>query len=186
MHPTLFYLPGVRLSQPELSSARLDGLLVEVGEGYMPADTPEGASARAAAIAPLLRTGLAASGPSAAWIHGAGDAAPARHHAHRASARRVRAPSGSRVVFHDGAVPEDDLMHIAGVAVTTPLRTMLDLVLGCTRHPEHEGWARALAEVWPPLVGEAVENLQSRRRVPGRRGAILLLDSLSRAESRTT
>ncbi|KDA05876.1 hypothetical protein DC31_14450 [Microbacterium sp. CH12i] len=54
MHKSLFYLPGGLLSQPELNSARLDGLLFELGAGYMPADIPEGVDARAAALIPIV------------------------------------------------------------------------------------------------------------------------------------
>lgn len=178
MHPRLFYLPGERLSQPELSAARLDGLLMEVGEGYMPADMPEGPAARATAISGFVTAGLAASGPTAAWVHGAGDAAPVRHHLHRASVRRVRAPSGSRIVFHDRALPPEDVVLVAGVPVTTPLRTLLDLVLGTARHPAHAVWAEALAHVSPELVTSAAEVLRIRERTPGRRGALTLLESL--------
>ena len=54
MHPALFYLPGDRLMQPELSAARLDGHVVEMGEGYIPADVVEGPEARAAALRSLI------------------------------------------------------------------------------------------------------------------------------------
>ena len=80
MHPSLLYLPGAPLSLPELTAARIDGLLIEVGDGYMPPDIPEGPAARLASLAPILSPGYAASGPTAAWVHGVGDGPPRCHH----------------------------------------------------------------------------------------------------------
>lgn len=180
MHAALFYLPGDRLSQQELSAARLDGHLVEVGEGYMPADTVEDAGARATALTPLLCPGVAVSGPSAAWIHGAGDTPPMRHHVHRATSRRVRANGDRRLVLHDTTVPPEELTSIAGVPVTTARRTLLDLVLGIPRYPDHRLWALALADVAPSTVTEAHDALLLRTRVPGKRAALALLAELSR------
>ncbi|MGB3375372.1 MAG: hypothetical protein WBA87_09550, partial [Microbacterium sp.] len=65
MHPALFYRPGDRLSAVELSAARLDGHVIEIGEGYMPMDTVEGADARATSVADLIPVNTAACGPTA-------------------------------------------------------------------------------------------------------------------------
>lgn len=172
MHPALFYLPGRRLSHSELSAARLDGLVFEVGEGYMPADIVEGADARATAVASLFRRGLAASGPSAAWIHGAGDAPPARHHAHRSGPRRVRMPADSRLLLHDTPVPAAELTSIAGVAVTTPARTLADLAVAIARHPDLGRWATSLAAIAPGATAAAIALIENRARMPGRRSAL--------------
>ena len=182
MHPALFYTPGDRLSQPELSSARLDGHVVEIGDAYMPADTTETPEARAAGIRPLLFPGVAASGPTAAWIHGAGDGAPARHHVHRTSALRVRAPRNGRVVFHDTALGPTDVVLIGGVAVTSPVRTVVDLTLGVARHDGYAPWARALCRLLPDLGPQAAELLRHRKRIPGRRAALALLDELAQED----
>lgn len=72
MHPALLYLPGTRLSLPELTAARLDGHVVELGDAYVPADTVEGVDARAASVAAGIPDRMGACGPTAAWIHGAG------------------------------------------------------------------------------------------------------------------
>jgi len=184
MHPALFFLPGERLSQPELSAARLDGHVVEVGEGYIPADLVESPQARAAGLAPLMGPGLAASGPSAAWVHGAGDRPPLRHHAHRAVPRRVRAPQSARLAFHDTALADHEMLHIGGIAVSTPLRTMIDLVLAVHRDEALSVWAEALAEVAPGLLDEAAVALRSMHRVPGTRAALAEVDRLKEAMTR--
>ena len=41
MHPAFLYLPGARLELAELAAAALDGHLVAMGEGFIPADLVE-------------------------------------------------------------------------------------------------------------------------------------------------
>lgn len=181
MHPALFYLPGDRLMQPELSAARLDGHVVEIGEGYIPADVVEGPEARAAGLRSLIQPGMAASGPSAAWIHGAGDRPPSPHHARRAVDRRLRASVTARMVFHDSPLAPEDVVLIGGMAVSAPLRTMIDLALGMHRDPGFAVWATALADVSPGLVVAAAEELHALNRVPGTRTALTWLAQQERA-----
>jgi hypothetical protein len=176
--PSLFYRPGALLSQQELSAARLDGLLVEVGEGYMPADLPEDAGARAAALAPLISPGYAASGPTAAWVHGVGDAPPMRHHIQRAVDHRPRIQPRHNVVVHEGRVPSDDLMLIAQMPVTTPLRTLTDLVLTSGRYGECALWMRSMAAACPSLVPRVQALLAARSRMPGKRAALAIVAEL--------
>lgn len=169
MHPAFLYLPGDRLAVPELSAARLDGHLIELGEGYIPADLVEGPSMRAAAIAGLIPADTAASGPTAAWIHGAGDTSPAQHHVRRAVVRRIRPHLPARVILHDTALPESDLVWIGGIPVMTPVRTMVDLSLGLHRDPSLRRWMVLLAEVDAGLVAGAIGVLDDLTRVPGTR-----------------
>ena len=178
MHPAFLYLPGGRLAIPELSAARLDGHLIELGEGYIPADLVEGPSARAAAVASLIPTDTAASGPTAAWIHGAGDASPARHHVRRAVQRRIRPDLPPRVILHDTAVPVSELIWIGGVPVMTPLRTMVDLALGLHRDESLRRWMLLLAELDADLVPAAVAELSALIRVPGKRAGQGALERL--------
>lgn len=178
MHPSLFYRPGALLSQQELSAARLDGLLVEVGEGYMPADLPEDAGARASALAPILSPGYAASGPTAAWVHGIGDAPPQRHHLQRAVDRRPRVELRRNVVVHEGQVAPNDLLFVAAVPVTTPLRTLTDLVLTSSRYEECAVWMRRMAQACPSLVPQVQTLLAARSRMPGKRAALSAVSEL--------
>lgn len=178
MDPSLFYRPGALLSQQELSAARLDGLLVEVGEGYMPADMPEDAGARAAALAPILSPGYAASGPTAAWVHGIGDAPPLHHHIQRAVDRRPRVQPRQNVIVHEGQVPSNDLMLVATLPVTTPLRTLTDLVLTSSRYGECALWMRSMAAAYPSLVPLMQALLAARARMPGKRAALVVVAEL--------
>jgi hypothetical protein len=121
------YFAHDRLSPAELSAARLDGDLVEIGEGYMPADAVESAAMRAASLAPLCGERIAVGLWSAAWVYGALHEPPARHSLVRAPGRRVGNLISRRAVFHDTAIDADDVTLFADVRVTTPLRTLTDI-----------------------------------------------------------
>lgn len=178
MHPAFLYVPGERLSQPELSAARIDGHVVEVGDAYVPADLVEGPDVRASTIASLIQPGTAASGPTAAWIHGAGDAPPAVHHVKRCVERRIRPVTSSRLVFHDTVLPADDLEMIGGVPVSMPVRTMLDLATTLHRDPRVLTWMHRLAIVFPDAPEAAGAVLRGMRRVPGSRTGLAVLERL--------
>ena len=178
MHPAFLYLPGDRLTVPELSAARIDGHVVDLGEGYIPADLVESPSARAAAIASLVPVDTAASGPSAAWVHGAGDGPPARHHVRRAVSPRIRPARPSRVILHDTALPRAHVVLIGGVPVMTPERTMVDLALGLHRDESLRRWMLLLAHAEPRLVPAALVALDTMIRVPGKRAGRGALERL--------
>jgi hypothetical protein len=178
MHPAFLYLPGDRLAVPELSAARIDGHLVDLGEGYIPADLIETPSARAAAIATLVPVDTAASGPSAAWIHGAGDAPPARHHVRRAVSHRIRAALPPRVILHDTPLPRSDFALVGGVPVMTPERTLVDLALGLHRDESLRRWMLLLADAEPSLVPAALHEIDRMIRVPGKRAGRGALERL--------
>lgn len=176
MHPALFYLPGDRLTLPELSAARLDGDVVEVGEGYMPADTVEGVGARARSLSPLVPPGTAVSGVSAAWVHGAGDTPPVVHHVSRISRSRQRLTPSSRVVHHERLLADDEVQSISGVWVQTPLATAVTLLYSSARSAEDEVWLQALIRATPGLAEAVRRAVLPLGRRPGANHARRLLD----------
>lgn len=178
MHPALFYRPGDRLSLAELGSARLDGLVIEVGEGFMPVDTVEEADARARGVAMLIPRGTAACGPTAAWIHGAGDAPPAVHHVQRAASARLRVSPRSRVVYHELRAAPDAVMLIGGIPVTTPIATARELAYAAALGRSDVRWLGALLQVAPGLRADLEAELAQPGRRPGRRRAAVLLHEL--------
>lgn len=178
MHPAFLYLPGERLTLPELTAARLDGDVVDIGDAYIPADLVESADVRAASIAAIVQPGTAVCGPSAVWVHGACDAPPNTHHLRRAVTRRIRAVQDPRVRYHDTPLPPEDLELIGGVTVTTPERTVIDLALAGHRDSALDHWLSVLAAHDPALIGIARERIGSLRRVPGSRRALELLERL--------
>ncbi|MCK2036841.1 hypothetical protein KZC51_11915 [Microbacterium sp. SSW1-49] len=179
MHPALLYVPGRRLSLSELSAARLDGHVVELGDAYIPADLTESADVRASSIAALVRPGTAAAGPTAAWIHGAGDTPPAVHHIRRSVPRRVRPQLSRRVIFHDGPLREGEVIRLGDIDVATPLRTMLDLATGVHRDPRLREWIERLALSDPALVTESIDAMTTWNRVPGSRIGRAVLERLA-------
>lgn len=179
MHPAFLYVPGERLSLSELTAARLDGHLVGIGEAFIPADLVEGADTRAASLRSLIPAQTAASGPTAAWIHGAGDSPPALHHVRRIVDRRIRPALDRRVTLHDVFVPDTEVVRLGGVAVLTPLRTMVDLALGVHRDESLLRWMNLLAEVAPTLASRAVAALDDLARVPGKRAGRAALSRIA-------
>ena len=162
------YFPGERLSLTELTAACLDGLLTPIGEGFMPADAVETAWMRARSLAPLLGERWAAVRASAAWVHGGLSLEPARHHVQRASAERLRPVRSAVVISHDVRVPPADVVTIAGVQVTSPARTLVDLA----RSADADDLAAASS--WgaanPELVASARAWISRHPRFPyGRR-----------------
>lgn len=164
---------GDALSPAELSAARLDGHVVEVGEGYMPADAVETAWLRAASLAPIAGDTLAVTHLSAAWVHGGLDEPPLRHTVQRAVSRRLHHIIGRRFRYRDPRVDEDDQVIIAGVRVTTAVRTLADLV----RTPDDECRRAALllAAHDPALVDQALAWFARHGVVPYKRSAQTLL-----------
>jgi len=127
MWPFLYFADD-RLSTAELTAARLDGDLVEIGEAFMPADAVETRELRAASFRSVAGIHRAVTHASAAWVHGAIPDPPLVHSLQRAGRRRAAFPVDARIRFRDVALPSDDVMIISGVAVTTPVRTLVDLV----------------------------------------------------------
>jgi hypothetical protein len=178
MTSVFLYFPGAQLSTAELSAACLDGHLVELGEGYVPADTVETASLRAASLFSVAGTDLAAILESAAWIHGALDDPPARHRLQRVSARRLHEPIGRRFVYRDPQLPASDLLRVGDVAVTTPARTVADLARSGTESARHA--LRGFADRDPDVLDDGCGWLWGAVRVPHKRAALSLLEDLLR------
>lgn len=127
MWPFLYFTDD-RLSTAELTAARLDGDLVEIGEAFMPADAVETRELRAASFRGVAGVHRAVTHASAAWVHGAIPEPPLIQTLQRAGRTRAAVPVDTRIRFRDVALPASDVETISGVAVTTPVRTLVDLV----------------------------------------------------------
>jgi hypothetical protein len=170
------YFAGTRLSQAELTAACLDGHLIALGEGFVPADMIESIPLRAASLAGMLGDALTASHLSAAWVLGGIDDPPVRHSVQRAVSRRLHHIIDRRLIYHDPFVPPEDLLRMSGVAVTSRARTAADLA----RTP---GDAQAVAlRTWmrrdPAIADEALAWFSQRDRIPHRRRAEALIGAL--------
>ncbi|CAH0191645.1 type IV toxin-antitoxin system AbiEi family antitoxin [Microbacterium sp. Bi128] len=173
MASPFLYFPGERLSLPELTAACLDGLLIPIGEGFMPADAVETPWMRARSLAPLLGDRWAAVRSTAAWVHGGLAVEPSRHRVQRASAERARPLRGGRVLVHDVRIAPDDVMTIAGVRVARPERTLVDLAR--SQDADDRGIARRWAGTAPDVAEGARAWLARHPRFPyGKRADDLL------------
>lgn len=172
------FLPHEQFSPAELSAARLDGHLVELGEGYLPADAVETSATRAASLRSLLGDRLAAVLDSAAWVHGVLPAPPARHFVSRSDERRVPSLFDRRASYVDVTLSAGEVWCLAGVHLTSPARTLADLA----RYAHDESRARAarsLVEAGLASPAEALACLRARRRLPhGGRPAVAFLRAL--------
>lgn len=176
MNPALLYRPGAALSDAELRAMRLDGLVFEVGDAFLPADVPETADIRLLSLAFHLRDEHVVSGTTAAWVHGAGDRRPPRCHVRPLGPRRLRAPADAEVVLHDGVVPSTEFQVLSGIRVLTVPAALVDLARS-GRDPESRTWLLALLALDPTQVSPAIDLLRERERLPGKRLAIATLES---------
>ena len=111
----------------ELSAARLDGELYAIDDGYSPVDVPSGPRERAASIAHYCQGRLMAEQRTAAWVWGALEAAPARHELCASLGARARPAHPIRTSVREVVIDASEFVLFDGVAVTTPLRTIIDL-----------------------------------------------------------
>lgn len=171
------YFADERLSAAELSAARLDGHVVELGDAFIPADAVETPGLRAGSLREMLRDTLAATHLSAAWVHGALDTPPPRHTVQRAVPRRLHHVFGARLLYRDGQVDERDLELRGGVLVTTPRRTLADLCR--VADDAHAEAARRLAQLCPGLAQAAITWFDESGPVPHKRSALAFLRGLA-------
>ncbi|WP_052460433.1 type IV toxin-antitoxin system AbiEi family antitoxin [Microbacterium gorillae] len=162
---TFVYFPDDALSATELAAARLDGHLIELGAGYLAADSPDTPWMRARSLRPVLGDVLAATHRTAAWVHGALDEAPPRWEVQRCSPHRLHRIPDWRLDYRDLQILPADLVRMAGVHITTPARTVADLARPDTGDPE------TLAALLSLLPEAATAALDWFRDNPGRPGA---------------
>lgn len=120
-------LPSPPLSETEWRAMALDGETYALGDRHLCIDSPPTVAERATALSAAVEDDrLFAERLTAAWVHGWLAVEPAAQLAARICARvpsAVRRRLGAREVV----IGDVDLQRIAGVAVTTPLRTLVDL-----------------------------------------------------------
>ncbi|MCT9820108.1 SAM-dependent methyltransferase [Microbacterium sp. W1N] len=177
--PFLYY-PGDRLTASELSAARLDGDVVEVGEAFMPADAVETRELRAASLRSLLGDTLAATHESAAWVHGALPQPPLRHRGQRCGGRHTPYALDPRLSYRDVPVPPEDAELIGRVLVTSPVRTFTDLVRDLVDGRGDAEPAIAAMAAWDPhLAARGLATLRSGPPVHHKRRAVDYLTALT-------
>ena len=111
----------------ELCAARLDGELFALDDGFCPIDQPETRESRARSIAPHCRDRIIAERHTAAWIWGARDRPPEPLELCANIDARARPIISQRAIRREVVVDPDELREVAGILVTNPLRTAIDI-----------------------------------------------------------
>jgi hypothetical protein len=168
------------LPATELSALRLDGHVFAVDACFAPVDQVEQPRHRAAALAPLVGPRIIVERASAAWVWGALTSPPARHTLCSCAAARRRGAGPLRGAVREVAISADEVLVLAGVAVTSPLRTVVDLL---RVEADFADWRPVCASLMAVggLTTEALHaELALRPRLPHRRRAEERLDGVSR------
>ncbi|MBO0895773.1 hypothetical protein [Arthrobacter sunyaminii] len=176
------FFAGGSFSSVELQAMERDGLLRWLyADSYVRWDIEPDPVCRALAAAHALparlRGKIMLGRFTAAWIYGCAPA-PRRLQLlvdHRS--RTTALPPFSAAVLHEVHLDSEDGMEIAGITVTTPLRTASDLA----RHgPEEEAVQALLAIAANPVLGcplAAVRGaVEAGPRQPGKSAALRLVD----------
>lgn len=169
------YFAGDRLSTAELTCARLDGDLVEVGDAFMPTDAVETRELRAGSLRQQIPEALAVTRESAAWVHGALTDAPVRHTVQRRTPVRLHHVIDARLAYRDQLLRSGTVMRISGVWVTTPAHTLGDLARGLYAGEDVERHIDAMLAWHPGLAAEAVTALEQSTPVHYKRPALAYL-----------
>jgi hypothetical protein len=161
----------------ELTAMRLDGDLFAVDDAFSPIDEFESPALRAAAIGRGLNERLIAERWTAAWVLGACPP-PARHTFCTRIEARVAHPTALQGGVREVAIEDDECLSIGPLMVTTPLRTIGDLVRfdhdtsDAGRVPAA---VTALLEIGTLTVAECIASLERRPHLPFKRRAVQLL-----------
>ena len=115
------------LPSAELGALVLDGEAYRVGQCVAAVDQASGPLVRAAALALELPDRLIAEQHSAAWVWGATALPPPRHEVCADITARKRPPLNAGFIVREVVILHDDFLVLAGAAVTTPMRTAIDL-----------------------------------------------------------
>jgi hypothetical protein len=114
------------LPTAELCGARLDGEVFALGDGWCCVDEVPAEAVRAQAAALLVKGRAIAERMTAAWIFGLVPE-PQKHQFCVDAAHRAHVRLSSRLQLREVICSPADILILAGLRVTTPLRTIIDL-----------------------------------------------------------
>ncbi|RIJ51574.1 hypothetical protein DZG00_08315 [Clavibacter lycopersici] len=168
----------------ELCSARLDGEVYEVDACYSPVDELASPWLRAAALAAQVPSRLIAERSTAAWVHGAVRMPPRTHEYCVDSVARCHPPALRNVRIREVVLDERDTVVLAGLRVTTPLRTLCDITRTVADFtPRHEAACLGLLALPGVTTTAAREHLAGCGALPDKRRSMARLDALDRRDA---
>lgn len=171
---TLSDLPRLGITRRRLRAMLSAAVVRRVVRGvYAPTSLGDGLAVRAQAVALVLPEGYAACDRTAAWLHGI-DLYPYADHDAGLEVEMCVGPgrTASRrdgIGGHRRTLLDDEVMDVEGIAVTTPLRTAVDLACVLRRRD-----ALAALDAFRRThdLSEASLSELMRRRYRGRRGVV--------------
>jgi len=174
-------LPAVLSSQdlplPELCAARLDGELFGLCDGFVVIDQPDHRNQRAAAVLIGQPERVIAEQRTAAWIWGAIEEPPWPHELCVGSSARVRSSGSGWTNVREVVIEQSEIAIVAGLQVTTPLRTIVDLTRFATPFGESEvRIVKAMIASSNMQLSDCKNALSERRNLPNKRRALERLD----------
>ncbi len=170
-------LSPAEFSAAELCALRLDCEVYPVDRCFSPIDTPPGIDLRAAALAAILPPRIIVERRSAAWVWGALATPPRSHEVCARIGARTRPPASLRLVLREVVLAENELLRLAGIEVTTPLRTILDLARFSDRFgPAEAATVSALMRAGGLAASDCIDGVLIRRNLPNKRLAIERLE----------
>jgi AbiEi antitoxin C-terminal domain len=157
----------------ELCAARLDGELMAVDDCFAPVDVPPSMQQRALVLTRRAPERLIAERMSAAWVYGVTHRPPARHQFCVDTSNRAHVPHSSRLSVREVVIDASDLQSVAGLSVTTPLRTLIDLARSAEDFTlEHLEVLRGLLVFGSLGRAECVRALNSTAHLPHKKRAM--------------
>lgn len=164
----------------ELAAARLDGELFRVDGCFAPVDEIEQPVHRAGALRAMLPEQLIAEQRSAAWVWGALSAPPVHHELCVTAGIRMRSPGIGWMRVREVVIGPAEIATVAGLPVTTPLRTAVDLARFSVEFGETEELMVAwLMRHFAFEPADCVDDMNRRRNLPGKLQAIRRLSRLA-------
>ena len=158
---------------PELRALVLDGEAYRVDDCVAPVDEVAGPIQRAAALAAELPARLIAEQHSAAWIWGAQPHPPQRHEVCADITARTRPSVGTLLSVREVVLLHEDTSLLAGLSVTTPMRTAIDLARFVSVWNDTEAEiVRALLSLSGVGVIDCARVMNRRRNLPNKRIAL--------------
>ena len=115
------------LPEAELCALRLDGDLFGLGSAYCAIDEIDTPALRGASLARLAGPRLIAERLTAAWVWGAADRCPERPEFCSSLDARSRPWRPLPIEHREVSIGADEVQLVAGLVITTPTRTLLDL-----------------------------------------------------------
>lgn len=164
-------LSPLDLPPVELRALVLDGEAYPVGECVAAIDEPPSAAARAATI--HLPPRLIAEQHTAAWVWGAASEPPARHEVCADITARARPAFDARLCVREVVLLHEDFVTIGDLAVTTPMRTAIDLARFVAEWSDVEtATLRRLLELGSCTVLDCARVMNRKRNLPGKKIAL--------------